>query len=109
MAGCPPAFQKASSLCSLASGRRVHRQSLWKFDSLSPFVRLPAFWHNIRVAIPREAEDPEFVRRVQQQVSLLSRKGWYHSIELRDGTIVPGLISVETLRARLASFPIPDD
>ncbi len=39
----------------------------------------------------------------------LSRKGHYHSLELNDGTVLPGFIGLETLRARVRSFPIPED
>lgn len=39
----------------------------------------------------------------------LARKGWYHSIELNDGTVLDGVISLETLKSRLAHMPIPVD
>jgi len=61
------------------------------------------------VSAPKVAGNPEFSKRVQEQVSLLTRKGWYHSIELPDGTLIPGLISVEAQKLRLASFPIPQE
>lgn len=48
-------------------------------------------------------------RLVQQQVVELSRKGWYHSIELPGGDVVQGLVSIDALKARLAAFPIPRD
>lgn len=37
----------------------------------------------------------------------LSRKGWYHSIELNDGTVLEGVIHLDTLKTRLAAMPIP--
>jgi tRNA (mo5U34)-methyltransferase len=46
---------------------------------------------------------------VQQQVVELSRKGWYHSIELPGGEVVQGLIGIDALKARLAAFPIPEN
>ncbi len=55
------------------------------------------------------ASNPEFVKRVQEQVAAFTRRSWYHSIALPDGTLIPGLISVEALQARLAGFPIPRD
>jgi len=55
------------------------------------------------------AHDPAFAARIQQEVAALSRKGHYHSLELNDGTVLPGLIPVEALRARVRSFPIPED
>jgi tRNA (mo5U34)-methyltransferase len=54
-------------------------------------------------------QSPEFRRRTQQQVDQLSRHSSYHSLELADGTIIPGLIGIDALKARLRSFPIPDD
>ena len=57
----------------------------------------------------RAAGDPAFRELVQQQVALLSTKGWYHSIELPDGQIIQGMIGIDALKARLAAFPIPED
>lgn len=39
----------------------------------------------------------------------LAAKGWYHSIELPDGTVTDGLITLERLESRVAQMPIPDD
>ena len=60
-----------------------------------------------RMGMQSPARHPDFARLTQQQVSLLSRKGWYHSVRLADGTVISGLVSVEALQARLRSFPIP--
>jgi len=57
----------------------------------------------------RAAGDPMFSELVQQQVALLSTKGWYHSIELPDGNVIQGMIGVDALKVRLAAFPIPAD
>ena len=54
-------------------------------------------------------QSPEFHRRTQQQVDELSKHGSYHSLELADGTIVPGLIGIDALKTRIQSFPIPED
>jgi tRNA (mo5U34)-methyltransferase len=54
-------------------------------------------------------QSPEFRRRTQQQVDQLSRHSSYHSLELADGTVIPGLIGIDALRARIRSFPIPED
>jgi tRNA (mo5U34)-methyltransferase len=54
-------------------------------------------------------QNPEFRRRTQQQVDQLSRHSSYHSLELADGTVIPGLIGIEALKARIRSFPIPED
>lgn len=55
------------------------------------------------------ANDPAFAVRIREEVAALARKGHYHSLELNDGTVLPGLIGVEALRARVRSFPIPED
>ena len=54
-------------------------------------------------------QSPEFRRRTQQQVEQLSRHSSYHSLELADGTVIPGLIGIDALKARIRSFPIPED
>lgn len=54
-------------------------------------------------------QSPEFRRRTQQQVDQLSRHSSYHSLELADGTVIPGLIGIDALRSRIRSFPIPED
>ena len=54
-------------------------------------------------------QSPEFHRRTQQQVDELSKHGSYHSLELADGTVIPGLIGIDALKARIRSFPIPED
>ena len=55
------------------------------------------------------AQNPEFRDRTQEQVDQLSKHGSYHSLELADGTVIPGLIGIEALKARVQSFPIPQD
>ncbi len=59
--------------------------------------------------VERAAGNSTFYELVQQQVALLSTKGWYHSIELPDGNVIQGMIGVDALKARLAAFPIPAD
>ena len=39
----------------------------------------------------------------------LAQKGWYHSIDLLDGTVTDGLIPIERLERRVACMPIPAD
>ncbi len=55
------------------------------------------------------SQNPEFRDRTQQQVEQLSKRGCYHSLELADGTVIPGLIGIDALKARIRSFPIPED
>ena len=56
-----------------------------------------------------EARDSRFIADNQRQVERLSKLGWYHSIELPDGSVIPGHQSVEQLRHRLRQFHIPED
>ena len=49
----------------------------------------------------------EYREAVQRQVEKLLRSTPYHSLQLPDGTIIPGLIGIEALEQRVASFPIP--
>jgi len=56
-----------------------------------------------------EARNPLYTRETQKQIGELSRLGWYHSIELPDGQVIPGLQTLDQLRSRLAWFPIPRD
>src|SRR5580700_5515945 len=51
----------------------------------------------------------ELTAGVQRQNSELAELGYYHSIELPDGRIVPGFQSIETQRERIARYPIPQD
>jgi tRNA (mo5U34)-methyltransferase len=58
-------------------------------------------------------ESPE-IRATINQVSEDDRKnffstGWWHSIDLGDGRITPGVRSIDDLRERYASFNLPDD
>lgn len=44
-----------------------------------------------------------------QQLQELERLGWYHSMELPDGRVIPGLQTLAQLRRRIAQFPLPAD
>lgn len=47
-------------------------------------------------------------RRKQNDLSAdLAQKGWYHSFELPDGTLIAGVMRLEFQRERWARFPIP--
>jgi len=39
----------------------------------------------------------------------LAEKGWYHSFELPDGTVIEGFMTAAQQKRRYAQFPIPDD
>jgi tRNA (mo5U34)-methyltransferase len=45
----------------------------------------------------------------RKKLEELARLGWYHSMELPDGRVIPGFQSLEVLRKRLAQFPVPGD
>ena len=46
---------------------------------------------------------------VTEQLAALQRLGWYHSMELPDGSVIPGFQTIAQLRTRIAQFPIPAD
>jgi tRNA (mo5U34)-methyltransferase len=53
---------------------------------------------------------PESVREArlrQDHSEELAEKGWYHSFELPDGTLIEGVNPLPRLRERFAHFPIP--
>ena len=54
------------------------------------------------------AKDADFRRRMQEGVAALTKDAWFHSIELPDGRVIPGVVGVEALKARLRRYPIPD-
>ncbi len=46
-------------------------------------------------------------RRAQDHSKELAEKGWYHSFELPDGTVIEGVNSLERQRQRFARFRLP--
>jgi tRNA (mo5U34)-methyltransferase len=56
-----------------------------------------------------KAGNPEYTSATRRQIEQLKSLGWYHSIELPSGEVIPGFQSVEQLRMRVRQFPIPDD
>ena len=58
---------------------------------------------------PIAAGDPAFEERIQQLASQVQSRFRYHSIDLPDGSILPGLQTVEHLRWRLGLFNLPLD
>lgn len=56
-----------------------------------------------------KAWNPDVTREMRKQVAELQSLGWYHSIELPGGDVIPGLQTVGQLRTRLKQFPIPED
>jgi tRNA (mo5U34)-methyltransferase len=58
---------------------------------------------------PTLSHDPDFYERTQRQADEIAKRGAYHTLELPNGTVIPGIIGVEALKARIRSFPIPED
>jgi tRNA (mo5U34)-methyltransferase len=57
----------------------------------------------------QKAHNLEYTADLQRLSGKLAELGYYHSIELPDGTVIPGIQSIEKQRWRLAQFPIPQD
>ena len=55
------------------------------------------------------ARNPEFQRLIRLQTEAFARNTPYHSLELKDGTVIPGIIPVANLKARLDRYPLPED
>jgi tRNA (mo5U34)-methyltransferase len=56
-----------------------------------------------------EARNAAVTAAAQRQIAQLQRLGWYHSIELPDGSIIQGHQDLGRLRWRLSQFPVPAD
>ena len=55
------------------------------------------------------AGDPGFGENIQQQAARVQSRFRYHTIELPDGSVLPGLQTLEHLRWRLGLFGLPAD
>ena len=55
------------------------------------------------------AGDSGFEERIRQMADSVQARVRYHSIELPDGSVLPGLQSIEQLRHRLDVFGLPGD
>src|SRR5579859_852218 len=55
------------------------------------------------------AGDPAFEKRIRQLSEQVQSRFRYHSIPLPDGSVLPGLQTVEHLRWRLGLFDLPED
>jgi len=68
-------------------------------------------WVHSRVADKnshlRPGERAALASLVGDQLSLLSTDLTYHTLELEDGNIIPGIIPIADLRDRISRFPIP--
>src|SRR5579863_2683213 len=57
----------------------------------------------------QRARNVETTEGIGQLIEKFGKLGWYHSIELPDGSVIPGLQTLEELRERIARYPIPLD
>lgn len=56
-----------------------------------------------------QARNEAITQETKQQIAELQTLGFYHTIELPNGEIIPGLLPVDRLRNRLAQYEIPAD
>ncbi len=56
-----------------------------------------------------KARNPVVTEETRKLITRLETFGWYHSIELPNGEVTPGLQTIDQLRLRARQFPIPDD
>lgn len=61
------------------------------------------------MSVESAARNPEFQRLIRLQTEAFAKNTPYHSLELLDGTIIPGIIPVANLQARLETYPLPED
>jgi tRNA (mo5U34)-methyltransferase len=64
-----------------------------------------AFMETEAAEAPQTSETDVNRRKLEE----LARLGWYHTMELPDGRVIPGFLTLDVLRNRLAQFPIPPD
>src|ERR1035438_9075501 len=58
---------------------------------------------------PFDMSSPGVTDPNKKKLEELARLGWYHSMELPDGRVIPGFQSLDVLRNRIAQFPVPAD
>jgi tRNA (mo5U34)-methyltransferase len=56
-----------------------------------------------------KANDEQSLNWLKYQIEILNEKGYYHSIELPDGTVIDGVQPLAHLRERISRFPLPQD
>lgn len=57
----------------------------------------------------QRARNVETTEAYGRLIDRLGKLGWYHSIELPDGSVIPGTQTIDQLRARISRYPIPQD
>lgn len=61
------------------------------------------------MAIALLSNHPAFGSITKDQLDRIEKGAWYHSIDLPDGRVIPGLIPVDKLRDRMDAFGLPAD
>jgi len=56
-----------------------------------------------------QARNEAITQETKKQIEELHTLGFYHSLELPNGEVIPGLLPVDRLRNRLAQYEIPAD
>src|SRR5579864_4976766 len=56
-----------------------------------------------------KARNPVVTEETRKLIARLQTFGWYHSIQLPNGEVTPGLQTLDQLRLRARQFPIPED
>ncbi|HTW67839.1 MAG TPA: methyltransferase domain-containing protein [Bryobacteraceae bacterium] len=56
-----------------------------------------------------QARNEAITQETKQHIEVLKALGFYHTLELPNGEVIPGLLSVDRLRNRLAQYEIPAD
>jgi tRNA (mo5U34)-methyltransferase len=69
---------------------------------------IPVRYH-FALGVESAARNPEFQRLIRLQTEAFAKNTPYHSLELNDGTVIPGIIPVANLKARLDAYPLPAD
>ncbi|HLW75917.1 MAG TPA: hypothetical protein VKS01_03010, partial [Bryobacteraceae bacterium] len=57
----------------------------------------------------QRARSAETTEGIGKLIDKLGKLGWYHSIELADGSVIPGIQTIEQLKERINRYPIPQD
>jgi len=57
----------------------------------------------------QRARSAETTEGIGKLIDKLGKLGWYHSIELADGSVIPGIQTIGQLKERINRYPIPQD
>ncbi len=57
----------------------------------------------------QRARNFETTEGIGKLIDQMGKLGWYHSIELNDGSVIPGIQTIAQLKERIGRYPIPQD